>query len=221
MSGPENRPVVIVGAGGHAKVLLDTLRSGDHSIYGLCDAAPEKARTRLPGETILGDDNSALPLPTNTVTIVIGVGATRAGDARRTLFAQYRDAGFEMISVIHPSAVIAADVKIGAAAQIMAGAVIQPGTSIGANVVINTGATIDHDCRIGDHAFIAPGVTLCGGVTISAGAHIGAGATVLENRSVGVGAMIGGGALVNRDIEDGMTAFGVPALIIRDKGNNA
>ncbi len=215
MPSSDTLPVIVVGAGGHARVLLDTLRAGRHEVRGLCDSNPDRARTACPDETIVGDDRVVLAMPVDEVAIVIGIGGTRATERRRSLFALYRDAGFRIVSVIHPSAVIARDVVIGAGAQIMAGAVIQPAAIVGENAIVNTRASVDHDCRIGDHAFIAPGVTLCGGVVIGAGAHVGAGATVLEYRSVGAGATVGGGALVNRDVAAGRTVVGVPARTLK------
>ena len=200
-------PVLIVGAGGHAKVLLELLRACGRPVYGLSDADPAAAEMKLPGETIIGDDAAAMALPVDSVAIAVGVGATRAGDSRKKLYEIFAARGFAMVTVIHPSN----GVEISDGAQIMAGAVIQPDTVIGANVVVNTGATVDHDCRIGDHAFIAPGVTLCGGVLVGAGAHVGAGATVLEYRSVGDNATVGGGALVDADVPAGKTVCGVPA----------
>ena len=204
-------PVLIVGAGGHAKVLPDLLRVAGRPVYGLSDADPAAAELKLPGETIIGDDAAAMALPVDSVAIAVGVGATRAGDSREKLYEIFAARGFAMVTVIHPSATIANGVEISDGAQIMAGAVIQPDTVIGANVVVNTGATVDYDCRIGDHAFIAPGVTLCGGVLVGAGAHVGAGATVLEYRSVGDNATVGGGALVDADVPAGKTVCGVPA----------
>lgn len=211
-----SRPVVIVGAGGHAKVLLEALRAQGQVIHGLCDAAPEQAGWKFPGETIIGDDRAVLDLPAGNIAIVIGVGGTRVEPRRKELFTLYRDAGFDIMSVIHPSAVVASDAVIGAGTQIMAGAVIQPAVVIGENSVINTRACVDHDCRIGDHVFVAPGVTLCGGVAIGEGAHIGAGAVVLEGRNIGARATIGGGAAVISDVAGGATVVGVPAHAIRD-----
>jgi sugar O-acyltransferase (sialic acid O-acetyltransferase NeuD family) len=207
-------PVLIAGAGGHAKVLLETVRAGGGTVYGLCDTDPEAAQTRFPRESIVGADEAALALQVDSVVIAVGVGATRAGEARKALYEKFTERGFAMATAIHPSAVIADGVMISAGVQIMAGAVIQPDAVIGANAVVNTGATIDHDCRIGDHAFIAPGVTLCGGVSVGAGAHVGAGATILEYRSVGENATVGGGALVDRDVAAGTTVCGVPAKAI-------
>ncbi len=215
MTAYDDLPVMVVGAGGHASVLLDALRAARRSVFGLCDIDPDAATARLPDENILGDDSVALSMPADSFLVAVGVGSTRADGARRTLCRKFMARGFRLATIVHPSAVVSPGAEIASGAQIMAGAVIQPGTVIGANAVINTGATVDHDCRIGAHAFIAPGVTLCGGVSVGEEAFIGAGATVLEYRSVGDGSAVGGGALVNRDVEAGTTVCGVPARLLK------
>lgn len=204
-------PVLIVGAGGHAKVAMDALRMAGEKIFGLCDADVAAAQARFPEENIIGDDTAGLTRDKNAVRIAIGVGSTRAAETRRALFNRYEGAGFTFATVLHPSAIVADDVMLGDGAQIMAGAVIQPGARIGRNAVINTGATIDHDSIIGDHSFVGPGATISGIVEIGSACHIGAGATIIERRRIGDHATIGAGAVVIRDIAAGKTALGVPA----------
>jgi UDP-perosamine 4-acetyltransferase len=207
------KPVIVIGAGGHAKVVLDTLRRAGVPVYGLCDRRPDEARVKFPGETILDGDDNALAMSPRDVVVTVGVGSIRADNVRARLFQTYRRHGFSFLTLIHPSAIVADGVEIGEGAQIMAGAVIQPGTHIGMNAVINTRASIDHDCRIGDHAFVSPGAVLCGGVEIGEGAHVGAGATVIEYRRVGAGATVAAGAAVVEDVAPNALVGGVPARV--------
>lgn len=212
MPDDSKKPVLIIGGGGHATVVLDALRASGQTIAGICDQDPAQAQARFPEETIIDGDDAALALPPDEISIAIGGGSTRSPAARAALFARYHKAGFGFATVIHPSAIVAPNAEIGAGAQLMAGCVLQPNVTIGVNAVVNTGAIIDHDSRIGDHAFISPGVTLSGGVEIGQGCHIGAGATIIEYRRVGETATVGAGAVVIHDVAIGATVTGVPAI---------
>jgi sugar O-acyltransferase (sialic acid O-acetyltransferase NeuD family) len=148
---------------------------------------------------------------------VIGIGDNRL---RARLFRQLRAQGEQVATVIHPRAVIAPDVTVGAGVVIFAGVVVNTGATIGENVVLNTGCTVDHHNIVADHAHIAPGAHLGGDVRIGEGAFVGIGATVMPQRSVGVWSVVGAGALVHRDVPDRVTAIGVPARVTAQSSNN-
>jgi sugar O-acyltransferase (sialic acid O-acetyltransferase NeuD family) len=205
--------VVVYGAGGHGKVIIDILRLGGFSVLAVVDDDPAKDGTELLGIPV--------SLPTHTLpalfergvrnmVIAVGNNAIRASLAARLI-----DMGFSLCSAIHPSAVIDATVTIGPGTVVMAGVVINSEARIGSNAVLNTQCSVDHDCVIGDHTHISPGVNLGGNVTVGQSAHIGIGASVLPNLTIGKNAIIGGGAAVIRDIADHVTAVGVPAVEIR------
>lgn len=206
-----SRPVIILGAGGHAKVLANALHLRSVRILGATDVDPARKGSTVLNVVVLGDDAEVMKHSADAVELVNGVGGVRVHTLRRTLFEQFSARGYRFASVIHPSATVAEDVVLGEGAQIMAGAIIQPGCHIGSNTVINSGAIVDHDCTIGSHAHVAPGVTLSGGVRVGNGAHLGTGATVIQGINIGAGGMVAAGAVVVRDVPDGVTVAGVPA----------
>jgi sugar O-acyltransferase (sialic acid O-acetyltransferase NeuD family) len=118
-------------------------------------------------------------------------------------------------TLVHPSAVVSPDARVGAGTVILPRAVINAGAEIGRNCIINTAAVVEHDCRIGDHVHVSPAATLGGGVVIEPLAQIGIGATVLPGVHIGMETIIGGGCLVIRDAPPHATLIGVPARVLR------
>lgn len=207
----KQHPVIVLGAGGHAKVLIDMLRLRGHEILGIADADAGKLCATHAGCQIIGGDDAVLQHDPGRVRLVNGVGSTGQPQARRRLFDEFRQRGYVFESVTHPSAVIASDTVLEEGAQVMAGAVIQPGSRIGANAIVNTAASVDHDCTIGAHVHLAPGVILSGNVHVGDGTHIGTGACVIQGVTIGEGCVIGAGAAVLADIPAGTRAAGIPA----------
>jgi sugar O-acyltransferase (sialic acid O-acetyltransferase NeuD family) len=194
------KPVVILGGGGHARVVIDALRCAGHTIAGVIDPKPEVAQTLPSGVTWLGADLSKVRA--GEVQLAIGVGSLDVGvkNPRPRVFQEAKAGGFLILSFKHPSAIVAGDVELGEGSQIMAGAILQPGLRTGVNCIVNTGARLDHDCRLGDHVHVAPGVVLSGTVDIGTGSHLGTGAIVIQNIKIGAEAMIAAGAVVSRDV---------------------
>lgn len=209
-------PVVGVGAGGHAKVIIDILRQmGQYETVALTDPNPDLWGSQLCGVPIIGDDRVLPSLVPRIRHAFLGIGSVRSNALRPRLFQMLRELDFEVVNAIHPKAVLSPDVKLGMGVTIMAGAILNPGTIIGDNVIANTGALIDHDCVIGDHTHIAPGVCLSGGVQIGENCHIGIAACVLQGIAVGDHATVGAGAVVVNNIESQTTVAGVPAKLLR------
>jgi sugar O-acyltransferase (sialic acid O-acetyltransferase NeuD family) len=206
-----SRPVIVLGAGGHAKVVINALQMAGAEILGAVDPDPAIHATSILGVSVLGSDDVVLGHTPDAVALINGVGSTAPSSRRKDLFRRFFDAGYAFAPVIHPSAVIGGDVEMADAVQIMAGVVVQPGCRIGANAIINTRASVDHDCVIGDHVHIAPGAVLGGGITIGEGSHIGAGSTVIQNVRVGESVMVAAGAVVVTDVPNGARIAGVPA----------
>ncbi len=204
------KPVIIIGAGGHAKVLFDCLQLLNVDVVGALDKAPcsEGGTDALP---IIGDDSAISAYSCDAVELVNGIGSVRDTSLRRDIFHKFKYLGYVFRTVIHPAATIARNCFIGEGVQVMAGAVINTGTSIEADAIVNTGAVIDHECRIGKHVHIAPGVTISGGVKVGDGSHIGTGATLIQGVIVGERAIIGAGAVVISDIAAESKVVGVPA----------
>ncbi len=203
--------VIVLGAGGHARVLVEALRARDIDIDGFITNQPECGTGVMASLARIGNDQDLMARERQGITLVNGVGSIGRADVRRAVFETFRAAGFSFASVIHPTAMIASDVTIGEGAQVMAGAILQCGVRIGVNAIINTGAIVDHDSRIGDHAHVAPGASLAADVVVGAGAHVGAGATIIQGRRVGNEAIVGAGAVVVDDVPDRTIARGVPA----------
>jgi len=208
-------PVIILGGGGHAKVLIETLRASGVTMLGITDADRTKQGHAVTGVTVLGDDSVIAQYGTDEVLLVNGIGSVGVPHARRAVFDAFKAKGYSFASVIHPSAVIAADVALAEGAQVMAGAVIQPCCSIGRNSIVNTCAVVDHDCVVGDHVHLSPGAVVAGSVRIGSGTHVGAGATVIQGIAVGSGCLVAAGAVVVADVPDGRTVRGVPAKEVR------
>ena len=204
-------PVIVIGAGGHARVVIDVLRQTGFEILGVAVADRAKATVDLPGLEIVGSDQDILSRDPSRVALANGIGSTGRPGLRRDIYRRYTEKGFGFVTTSHPSAIVAADAEIGAGTQLMAGAIVQPGVRIGVNGIINTGATIDHDCAIGDHVHVAPGVTLSGNVAVGESTHIGIGATVIQNINIGPNCMIKAGAVVTRDVIENTKVAGAPA----------
>ena len=210
------RPVLVLGAGGHAKVVIDALQAMNIEILGAVDADPAIHGTRVLGVPVLGGDGLVMNHAPDTVALVNGVGSTEPSTRRKDLYRRFAEAGYAFASVVHPSAVIGGEVEIADGVQVMAGVVIQPGCRIGANAILNTRSSVDHDCIIGPHVHIAPGAVLGGGITIGDSSHIGAGSSVIQNVHIGTNALVASGATVITDIPDGGRVAGVPARSLSD-----
>lgn len=210
-----SKPIIVLGRGGHAKVVIDSLLSGSIPVTGIVDRDPVAVGDSIYGVPVIGGDELVFSFPYDEIKLVNGLGSIALPLARTRLFESFAASGYSFANVIHPSAIIASDAELGEGCQIMAGAVIQPGCRLGCNVIINTRVAVDHDCTIGDHVHLAPGVTLSGGVTVSEGVHIGTGATVIQGVHIGSGSLIAAGAVVIHDIPSDSTAIGVPARVVQ------
>lgn len=193
-------PFVILGGGGHARVVLDVLRSLGRPVLGVL--MPDRpAGADWHGLPVLGDDAWLEQPQARACQFASGVGMVPGRRSRRqAIFERLRALGLRMPALVHPAAVVSQAAEMAGAVQVMAGAVVQPGVRLGAAVLLNTGARVDHDCAIGEGAHVAPGAILCGDVQIGARAFIGAGAVVLPGVTVGEGAEVAAGAVVRRDV---------------------
>jgi len=210
-------PVIGLGAGGHAKVVIEILRlMGGFEIVGLLDSRAESHGSRLLDVPVTGDDTSLESyFERNIRHAFIGLGGVGDTQPRRRLFERVRKVGFEVVSAIHPRAWISEFATLGHGATVMAGAIINTGSRLGDNVIVNTGAFVEHDCDIGDHVHIASGACLAGTVLVQTGAHVGLGARIKQNITIGANAIVGAGAVVVNDVPEGVTVIGVPGRIMK------
>ncbi|MBI1202250.1 MAG: sugar acetyltransferase [Rhodopseudomonas sp.] len=209
------RPVIVIGAGGHAKVVIDLLlKLGRTVTVALDKDEPTSARSLL-GVPVAGE-SAAFGYGPDDVDLALGVGMPtdrpiQGLSGRRALTAKFEAGGYRFPALVHPSAIIGADVRLDRGVQIMAGAVVQPSCVVGDFAIVNTRASVDHDCVIGEGCHVGPGATLGGGVRVGADSLVGIGATVRQGVTIGARALIAGGAMVIGDIADDSQGFGVPA----------
>ena len=203
--------LIIVGGGGHARVLVDIIaRSGNYCMLGYTDFQPCEGM-ELP---YLGNDDIIAGYAPDDIRLVNGIGAIDIPMRRREIYRRFAGKGYRFAGVIHERSILSAKARLSGEVQVMAGVVINAGAAVRENVIINTSVTVDHDCDIGAHTHVATGVILSGGVSIGEGCHIGAGTIVIQGIKIGDGALIGAGSLVIRDIPSGVKVHGSPATIV-------
>jgi len=212
MSDP--RPIVILGNGGHARVVADICRVAGREVRGFLDR--QRAVVPVRGERILGGDE-LLDDPSFVARYDFVIGIAHQ-DVRRRLGGWLRAKGAVMTNAIHPSAVVASDVTMGVGVVLVAGSVVNPGAQLGDLVIVNTGATVDHDCRLGVGVHVGPGAHLTGSVVCGEYAFVGAGAVVIPGRTIGARTVVGAGAVVVSDIGSDVTVVGCPARVIKNVG---
>lgn len=205
-----------MGAGGHARVLLECLRaSGAGEPAAILDADRSLWGQKLMGIPVAGgDDRIPEFLRQGVQHFVVGLGGTGDNRPRQTLFEMGLRSGLKGLTVRHPSAIFSGSAVLGEGTVLFPLSVVNPGTTLGRNVIVNTAAVIEHDCLLSDHVHVATGARLCGAVRVGPCAHIGAGATVLQGLSIGEGAVVGAGAVVVKDVEPRTVVAGVPAKVL-------
>jgi UDP-perosamine 4-acetyltransferase len=201
---------IIIGAGGHGRVVLDILlSSGVHEVIGFVDSNPNLHGRRTDGLPVLGGLEALPALRKNGAAgaiIAIGDNGVRTDFARRV-----EALGIVLVNAVHPSANLARTVTLGRNVVVAAGALVCAHCQIGDSVILNTGCIIDHECKIGTAVHICPGVRLAGHVTVDAGTHVGIGATVIQDLHIRTEAVVGAGAVVIQDVPARTTVVGVPA----------
>jgi acetyltransferase EpsM len=201
--------VYLLGAGGHALVILDALRLNQISVEGFIDDYSRQSEIK---------SLTVYTKPPNNISkadLIIAIGNN---SVRKKISEKYSDSKY--IQAIHPAAIVAEDVQVGLGTVLMAGVVVNTGAVIGKHVILNTGALIDHDCHIEDFVHISPKVALAGNVMIGEGTHIGIGASIIQGVSIGKWATIGAGAVIIKDVPDYATVVGVPGRIIKFNKND-
>jgi len=214
---PDPPRCVILGGGGHARVLIDCIReSGLAEIEGALDADSSLRGQKISDVPILGGDELLGGLAAGGVThFVVGLGGVGDNGPRRRLFELGCSCRLIPLTVRHPSAIVSRWASIGPGCQLLPGTIVNAGAALGKNVIVNSGAIVEHDCIVGDHVHIATGARLASTVRVGAGAHVGAAATVRQCIRIGEGAIVGAGAVVVKDVDPGVVVAGVPARPMR------
>lgn len=196
------KPVILLGSGGHARVLLDILRRCHCELLGVVDPARTVGDAWF-GCRVLGDDAAVAAYAVDDVVLVNGLGSLpRDKGMRVRLWRAFHGQGYHFKTVVDPTAFLASDVAVSEGVQVMAGAIIQAGTKIAENCIVNSGSIVEHDCRIGHSVHIAPGAVLSGAVDVGDEVHIGTGAVVIQGIRIGSGSVIGAGSVVTRDVAE-------------------
>lgn len=207
------RKIIILGGGGHARVLADALRLQGLAVAGY--SGPVDGGQLLPGIPYLGPDKVVFDHPADDLLLINGVGSIGDNSLRRGLFEAFSGHGYQFLEVRHPSAVVAGDVEAGHGCQLLPGAIVNPGARLGNNVLINSRALVEHDCDLASHTHVASGAVLCGDCRLGEDVHVGAGAVIIQGVSIGNGAIIAAGAVVTKNVEPLTLVAGVPAVTKR------
>ncbi len=195
--------LVIIGGGGHARVVLSLCRLAEISVNAIVDDDPALVGRVIGGVGVLGRDSLR---PGMSAVVAIGDNLTR-----RRVVQELASRLLQYPTLIHPRAFVDRSVILGAGVVVCAGAVIQCDSQIGAHSIINTSVSVDHDNRIGAFSHLAPGCHLAGSVTVEEGALLGTGCVLTPGRQVGAWSIVGAGSVIVKDVEAGATVMGNPA----------
>lgn len=206
--------LVVLGAGGHALVVLEALDALGWEVAGLLDDRADAPPVL--GRRVIGRLTDLPALPTRGITaavVAVGDNATRLALGLAAL-----RAGLSLPALVHPAALVSPSARLAEGVQVMARASVGPLAVLGRLALVNTGAIVEHECEIEEAAHVAPGVVLCGRVGVGARVLVGAGAVVAPGLTLGAGCVVGAGAAVLRPVPAGTVMAGVPARPLRGSG---
>lgn len=210
---PSSKPLIMLGGGGHARVLQETLSEQGLVLAGYI--APTAHPTQLIDVPWLGDDAHLKAIDPGAVELINGIGSAQVPHLRRSLYLAAKAGRFQFRTVIDSSAKIKASARVGQGAQVLVGAIIGSGVVLGEDVIVNSGAVVDHDSIVEAHSHISPGAALAGNVRIGEGSHVGLGSRVIQGVRICSNCIVGAGAVVIRDVPESSMALGVPAVYRR------
>ena len=215
-SGRRSRePIVVIGGGGHARVVISILRKLDrYDIVGYTDL---EDKGEILGIPFIGRDTE-LGVPEKKKLLrnaVIAVGQVGVGDTRFHIWQRLQSKNLSFPLIVSPDAILNDGVAGGEGTVIMDGAVVNTGASLGRGVIVNTNSTVEHDVMLEDWVHVAPGATISGGAMIGRCSMVGAGATVIEGKHVAAGCMVGAGATVINDLVEAGVYVGTPARRVK------
>ena len=202
--------VVIFGAGGHGKVVLDILLESGADVLGFIDDDKRKADHRIRGFSVFGGWEQIKNK--GRIKIALGIGDNVI---RGKIFAKAKKAGLKIACAIHPKAVLSKDVRVGEGVVIMPGAIINSEAVLEEGVVVNTGSSVDHDCHLKRFSQVWPGAHLAGAVRVGEFSYVGTGASVIQNLNIGRHVIIGAGAVIISDVPDNVTMVGNPGRAVK------
>lgn len=197
-----NKPVVVIGAGGHAAVLVDILRQLRCPIFGLVSKEPAADHKVFDGIPLYRCDEDITKFDANEVLLVNGIGSMPGNKVREGIQKKFSSAGYQFMTVISPHAVVSDFATLGEGVQVFPNAIVNTNAIVEDGTIINSGAIVEHDCHIGRFNHIAPGATLSGGVSTGINVHIGTGANIIQSISIGSNVLVGAGSTVVINLTD-------------------
>ncbi len=207
------RPVVIIGDGGHAKVIADALMESGCQVLGFTSKKNwhDISFDLIPGVPLLGSDEALRRYQTGEIYLANGLGGVDCSGLRRDLQHTLEMKGWTFMTVRHPTAFVSQFAEISNGVHLLAGCIVQAGARIGTGSIVNTAAVIEHDCMVGTYVHVAPRAIVCGSTEVGSDSHIGAGAVVRQGLKLGSGSLVGAGAVVVKNFSGDGTLVGVPA----------
>jgi len=205
--------IIILGANGTTKVLLDILDENNNIQYNiiLLDDDVHKHNKHFCGNLVSGSIQYLKNYTLNNSTVIVAIGSTGNLENRIKIIEYAKNLGFYQQVVVDKSAIVSDNCELGYGVAVLPGVIINSNSYIGNHVLLNTGSIIEHDCKIGDYSFISPNVTLCGNVVVGKKTFIGAGTTIVGGINVGDNVTIGAGSVVVKDVPDNTILYGNPA----------
>ena len=211
-------PIVVIGFGGHGRVVAAALIAAGRKLVAVTDLHPEAVTNAPKNVDVITDEILLSRYGPGEVLLALGIGSIRPtleqGLTRQTV-KSFLDLGYRFTGLQHPAAWVASDAIVSPTAQIHAGVIVQPGTTIGDFSILNTKSSVDHDCLIGSFCHIGPGATLSGNVSVGDGSHLGTGCNVIQGIRIGNSSFVAAGATVVRDVPDHDSVKGLPAKSFR------
>ncbi len=206
----KKKRLAILGASGHGKVVADAALKGDwDEIIFFDDAWPELSE--VGSWQVVGNSLQLLEQAVCFEGVVVAIGDNLIRIRKQH---ELEQTGIQIVTIIHPAAVVSSYSEIGNGCVVFAGAVINAFATIGCGCIVNTGSSIDHDCLLSDGVHVSPGAHLGGNVHVGKAAWIGIGASVKHSIQIGENVVVGAGAAVVNDIESGLIVVGVPARVM-------
>jgi UDP-perosamine 4-acetyltransferase len=202
--------LLMVGGGGHARVLQELLTEAGHDLAGYVE--PSDASLLLEGALQRYTDEQVLALNPEEFLLINGIGSSGDLSLRASVFEKFKAGGFNFLQLVARTAHVSDSSAVTEGVQVMHTAVVHTDAKIDDNTIVNTGAIVEHHNVIGAHCHISIGAVLAGNVTVGNLTHIGANATVLQGVTIGSNCIIGAGAVVLNDVPDDHFAVGVPAV---------
>lgn len=208
-----SKPLLILGAGGHASVLLDILLQRKQKVLAIVSPSIESDCQIFSKIEHFEDDDVVTQYASHSIKLVNGIGSLPGSKLRSRIYTKFKSLGYEFETIIAPTAAVSDFASIEEGVHILAGAVIQTGAKIGFNSIINSGAIVEHDCKVGSNNHIAPNATLSGHVRTAEHVHIGTGASIIQSVEIGNNSVVGAGAAITSNVAHHTICF--PARVTK------